>query len=269
MEHLINTDEILRSTQSTPDPTSGLPDTTDLADPHKSWSRLNEVKLDPVVLKRHHVKTVKASDASAPFDRLRTRMLSHMRAAGHRRVAITSPTSGCGTSTVVANLALSLARQDDLRVMVVDFNLRSPSLIQIFGLQESGPRFSVLAGHRRNFDSTCLRVGSNLGLSLNATVMDDAAERLAHIKTSALLDHIERDFAPDIMIFDLAALSPMDDGIAALSLADCALLIARTDRSTAAEIDISERMIAENTTCLGVVLNACRFCDPHSRYADD
>jgi len=261
LEHLTNADEILRKAQGNPDRNPGEQQPADLDDPHKSWSRLTEVTLDPVTLKRHHILTTKADNGSAPYDRLRTRMLSHMRAAGHRRVAITSPTSGCGSSTVVANLALSLARQDDLRVMVLDFNLRNPSLINILGLQESGPRFSVLTGHRRNFDSTCLRVGENLGLSLNATAIDGAAERLAHVKTTALLDHIERDFAPDVMLLDLAALSPMDDAIAALSLADCALLIARADRSTKAEIDTAERIIAENTACLGVVLNACRFSD--------
>lgn len=256
MEHLTNTDEILRATQS--DLVQGT-DPSSLADPHKSWARLTEVTLDPITLKRHHIRTVKSDSQSAPYDRLRTRMLSHMRAAGHRRVAITSPTGGCGSSTVTANLALSFARQSDLRVMVLDLNLRRPSLIHLFGLQEVGPRFSVLTGHRRNFDSSCLRLGSNLGLSLNATAMDDAAERLAQIKTAALLDHIERDFAPDLMLLDLAALSPMDDAIAGLALADCALLIARADKSTSPEVDAAERIVAENTTCLGVALNACRF----------
>ena len=236
--------------------------------PLNAFSELTEATLDPVTLNRHHIKTVKADEASAAYDRLRTRTLRHMRAAGHRRLAITSPTSGCGSSTVTANLAMSIARQDDLRVMVLDFNLRNPGLIHIFGLQESGPRFSVLTGHRRNFDSTCLRIGSNLGLSLNATSMDDAAERLSHAKTTALLDHIERDFAPDVMLLDLAALTPMDDAIAALSLADCALLIARADRSTTAEIDAAERIVAENTTCLGIVMNACRFAHSRGNYAD-
>lgn len=259
MEHITNADEILRSTRSEHVHKPDVSDHTGLADSHKSWARLTEVTLDPITLKRHHIKTAKPDKKSAPYDRLRTRMLSHMRAAGHRRVAITSPTSGCGSSTVTANLALSLARQSDLRIMVIDLNLRSPGLIHLFGLQEAGPRFSILTGHRRNFDSTCLRLGSNLGLSLNATAMNDAAEQLAHVKTAALLDHVERDFAPDLMLLDLAPLTPMDDAIAGLSLVDCALLVARADHSTSAEVDAAERTVAENTACLGVVLNACRF----------
>lgn len=259
MEQLTNAGEILRSTQGEEPLTQGAENLAGLTDPSSSWARLTETQLDPVTLRRHHIRTAKAGDQSAPFDRLRTRLLSHMRMAGHRRIAVTAPTEQCGSSTVVANLALSLARQEDLRVMVLDLNLRKPNLIHLFGLQEAGPRFSVLTGHRRNFDSTCLRIGANLGLSLNATAMEDATERLAHAKTHALLEHIERDFAPDLMLMDLAALSPRDDAIAGLTLADCALLVARADQSSKAEIDAAERTIAENTACLGVVLNACRF----------
>lgn len=269
MEHLKNPDEIIRASQGDTAFKVKPSDPAILTDPFKSWARLTEVSLDPVTLKRHHIRTSKPDHLSAPYDKLRTRMLSHMRAAGHRRVAVTSPTNGCGSSTVVANLALSLARQEDLRVMVLDLNLRSPSLIHLFGLTEMGPRFSVLTGHRRNFDSTCLRVGANLGLSLNATAMDDAAERLAHAKTAALLEHIERDFAPDVILFDLAALDPMDDAMAGLLLADCALLVARADKSKTTEIDAAERMVAENTTCLGVVLNACRFPSSNGLHPND
>ncbi|EPX77526.1 CpsD/CapB family tyrosine-protein kinase [Litoreibacter arenae] len=256
MEQITNTDTLLRTAQEEQTALQAEPRPLDPAD---SWARLTEAQLDPVVLKRHHIQTTQPGPSAAPYDRLRTRLLSHMRAAGHRRVAITAPTQGCGSSTITANLALSLARQSDLRVMVLDFNLRNPKLIHIFGLSEAGPRFSVLTGQRRNFDSTCLRVDENLGLSLNATALDDAAERLAHGRTANLLDRIERDFAPDIMLFDLAALGPADDAIAALPLVDCALLVARADKSTTREIDDAEHMVAENTTCLGVVLNGCRF----------
>ncbi|MEP3347007.1 MAG: hypothetical protein ABJN34_05690 [Litoreibacter sp.] len=261
MEQLTNTGELLRAAQDTASPSLELNDDArpNSADPHKSWARLTEAPLDPVTLKRHHILTSKPNNKSAPYDQLRTRMLSHMRVAGHRRVAIASPTAGCGSSTITANLALGLARQSDLRIMVLDLNLRQPSLIHLFGLEEAGPRFSVLTGSKRNFDSTCLRVGENLGLSLNATPVNDASERLSHTNTAELLDHVEREFVPDVILLDLAPLSPMDDALAALSLTDCALLVARADHSTNTQIDVAERTMAEHTTCLGVVLNACRF----------
>lgn len=261
MEHLTSSPKISFPAQGDVQQSTDKTPLDTLIDPAKSWARLTQTVLDPVTLSRQHILTQAPSTRSAPFDQLRTRILNHMRTKNYNRIAITAPTSGCGSSTLVANLALSFARQNDLRIVVLDLNLRNPQLIHIFGLVENGPRFSALVGARRNFDSSCLRVGDNLALSLNATAINDAAEHLVHAKTTALINQIERDFAPDLMLFDLPALRPMDDAIAGLSLADCALLVARADKSTVSDIDLAERTIAENTNCLGVVLNSCRFCD--------
>lgn len=254
MEQLVDPENIIRTAQAGAH--------SDLLDTGKSWARLNEIELDPVMLQRHHIVTQSPSAGSAPFDQMRSRLLHHMRKHGHRKLAVTGAHEGAGSSTLVANLALSLARQEDLKVMVFDFDLRAPSLIHLFGLVDPGPRYSALLHHRRNFDSSCLRYGDNLALSLNATGADNAAEVLSHAKTAALLEHIERDFAPDLMIFDLPALLPMDDACAGLLHVDCALVVAQADKTTVEQTDLAEQLVADRTTCLGVVLNQCRFGDP-------
>lgn len=253
MEQLIDPEGILRDAQVEPN--------ADTLESAKSWTRINEVEFDPVVLQRNHIVTQTPSTASAPFDQMRTRLLHHMRKFGHRKLAVTSAHHGAGNSTLVANLALSFARQSEFKVMVFDFDLRAPSLIHLFGLVAPGPRYSALLHHRRNFDSSCLRINDNLALSLNATEVDDAAEVLSRSKTSSLLNHIERDFAPDLMIFDLPALVPMDDACAGLCHSDCALVVAQADKTTVAQTDLAEQLVADRTTCLGVVLNQCRFGD--------
>lgn len=257
MEQITNPMEIIEEAKPTDDRRLHF----DLSDPSQAWSRLTEVDMDPISLERNNVVTQAPSQTAAPFDQLRTRILQHMSTQGHRKLAITAAAPACGSSTIVANLALSLARHDDLRVMVFDLDLRAPSLIHIFGLEERGPRFSALSGHRRNFESTCLRYGSTLGLSLNATPIDAASERLASHKTQALLEYVEADYAPDLILFDLPALRPMDDALAGLSLADCALLVAHADRSTLEDIDWAERQVADTCEPLGVVLNKCRFAE--------
>ncbi|PTX57930.1 Mrp family chromosome partitioning ATPase [Litoreibacter ponti] len=258
MEQITHPNEIIREAERTlPEQSFSL----GLTDPEHAWARLTPAEVDPVSLQRHNIVTQSPNPTAEPFDQLRTRILQHMAAQGHRKLALTSPTPGCGSSTIVANLALSLARHTDLRVMVFDLDLRSPSLIHMFGLTQTGPRFSALAGHRRNFDSTCLRYGSSLGLSLNASPIEDATEHLASTKTRNLLDYIDAEYAPDLMVFDLPSLRPSDAALAGLSLVDCALLIGHADRSTLEDIDWAERQIADTCEPLGVVLNRCRFAE--------
>lgn len=258
MEQLIDPDAILRNAKEQ----DARNARAEIVDPEKAWSRLSEVSLDPVILERHNLVTQRPSPRSAPFDQLRTRLIHQMQKSAHTKLAITSAHEGAGSSTLAANLALSLSRKSDLRVMLFDLDLRAPSLIHLFGLVEPGPRYSALRHHRRNFDSSCVRLGDTLALSLNATPIDEAAELLSDVKTTALIEHIERDFAPDLMIFDLPALTPMDDACAALAHVECALVVAQADRTTVKELDLAEQLVADRTTCLGVVLNQCRFADP-------
>ena len=115
-----------------------------------NWSRLTEVTLDPFELRRNNIIIEQTDPQAVHIDRLRTRTLRVMRNSGFKRLAITSPDAGCGKSTVAANLALSMARQSDLNVMLFDFDLRKPSLIHHLDLAERGPRFSALLHTRRN-----------------------------------------------------------------------------------------------------------------------
>jgi Mrp family chromosome partitioning ATPase len=230
-----------------------------LKGPKAAWKRLTEVPLDPVVLSRNMLVASQPCDASMPFDILRTRILAKMKSNGERRLAITAPTAGCGKSTFVGNLALSLARKQEIRTLVFDFDFRSPSLIRKFGLEEIGPRFSALSGTRRNFDSTCLRVGSNLALSLNNTKPSNPAELLGSQRTRDLMEQIENDFQPDLILIDLPPLLPVDDARAALEMVDRALIVAMADVSTQAEVDQAQLIAAEHGKSLGVVLNKCRF----------
>ncbi len=238
---------------------SGDPVIEEIETPGNVWNRLTEITLNTQNLRLNNLIADASDPKAVHINRLRTRCLRVMRQSGLRRLAITSPGPGCGTSTVAANLALSMARQSDLKVMLFDFDLRKPSLIHHFDLADEGPRFSALLHTRRNFEVTTLRVGKNLALSLNATPSDAPAELLASKRARDLLNDVQEDFNPDIMLFDLPPLLNVDDTLAALDCVDAALLVARADYSTIDEVDKAERLITEQTTCLGVILNQSRF----------
>jgi capsular exopolysaccharide synthesis family protein len=234
-------------------------DAPEAADPENAWLRLTKLDLDPDIIARNHLFANAQDPGARYFDHLRTRTAKHMRKRGLKRLAITSPNEGCGKSTIAANLALSLARQPDYRVMLFDFDLRQPTLAYQFGLEQMSPRLTALQGSRRKFDSTTLRPQSNLSLSLNLTPEPNAAEILSTEYTRYLLDHIQQDFAPDLMIFDLPPLLNFDDAVVAMDFTDATLLVARADYNTVNQVDEAEKLITEHSKCLGTVLNQCRF----------
>ncbi len=87
----------------------------------------------PGLLARNHIVAASAGKDAVPFDLMRTRLLQQMRANQWRRVAITSPGPACGKSTIALNLAMSLARQPDLRTVLAEMDMRRPSLSRMLG----------------------------------------------------------------------------------------------------------------------------------------
>jgi polysaccharide biosynthesis transport protein len=88
--------------------------------------------------------------------RVRTHLLAGERGT-HRTLLVTSAEPGEGKSTVVANLALVLA-EANRRVVVVDADLRRPTVHTVFGLP-NGAGLSAVLGHGGSWDQVIQETG--------------------------------------------------------------------------------------------------------------
>lgn len=227
------------------------------------WTALPEITLPNTPGDARRLVAQAPGAHAAHYDVLRTKLLIELRKNGWRRLAITSPTGNCGKSTTACNLALSIARQGDLRTSLFDLDLRRPAVAHLMG---SDPRRDIsgfLTGEIP-YGEQAMRVGPNLAVSMALHHHTDPTQLLAGERAGELIDEVEKEYAPDVMIFDLPPLLAADDARAFLRNVDCAILMAQAEVTTAQQIDICEREIAEQTNVLGVVLNECRF-DPGLR----
>ena len=236
------------------------PQASDITDPpvttRTNWRALRQVEIDPRVLAASRIVTREPGPKTGPFDVLRTRVTQQMKANNWHRLGITSPTAECGKSTVALNLAFSLARQADLRIVVVDLDLRRPSLARMLKLGDGQQISDVLEGKAELADQM-VRVGDNLAFATAQHAVRTPAELLQGPRIEALLSRIDEDYAPDIVIFDLPPIMVSDDAIGFLPHADCALMIAAAEQSTIKQVDTCEQELARQTNVLGVVLNKC------------
>lgn len=229
------------------------------------WDGLTAFDPDPRHLERHLVRSLHASSDAKPFDIIRTKLLHQMRSNKWRRVAFASPDSGCGKTLLTVNLALSMARQPDLAILAVELDMRRPTMARTLGLK-SGQQFAqVLAGRAAAADHLS-RIGTNLAVATNARPEPAAAELLASKGAAHLLDRVETDFAPDVMLFDLPPLLMTDDAMAFMDQIDCVLLVAAAERTTMTQITRCAEELAAHCNFLGVILNKCRFLPTEERY---
>lgn len=224
-------------------------------DPGRMWEALNPLAADDRQLVQNRLVAASPGEpAAAVFDVLRTQLVQAAADNGWRRVAVTSPTPGCGKGFVLANLALALSRRPDYRTVVIDLDLRSPSLAAHFGVEDAGRLADVLLGEQP-VEAMFHRVGKSLALGLNDHPETGSAEILQDPRTAETLEAIERSLAPDLMLFDLPPLLQGDDALGFLPRVDGVLLVADGTRTLAREMTAAERLLRDRTVFVGVVLN--------------
>lgn len=224
------------------------------------WQAVAPFEVSDQLLATHRVVTREASPSAAPFDILRTKLLVQMRQNGWRRLAITSPMPNAGKTTVACNLALGLGRQRDMHSILMDLDLRAPSVSDFF---ETRPPQEIgkMLTRQITFSEQALRFGDNVLCSMSGTPYDDPTRLLLAEETSEVIDEIEITYEPDLIIFDLPSVLVNDDTRAFLKNVDCALIVARTNATRYSQLDVCEREVAEQTNVLGTVLNAYPFND--------
>ena len=224
------------------------------------WAALPGFAPAPGLLARGHIVTAAGGADAVPFDQMRTRLLQQMRANNWHRVAITSPTPGCGKSTIALNLALSLGRQPDLRTLLAEIDLRRPSLARMLGLRSPQSFARVLEGIDP-LAAQAVRIGDNLAVSTCHAPHRHPAELMHSPSLAAALDQIEAEYDPSILIFDMPPMFVSDDAMAVMGRMDCVLIIAAAEATSIKDIDRCERELAGQTNVLGVVLNKCRYME--------
>lgn len=221
------------------------------------WEQLQELTLNVTHLMRERIVSHQKTDpAHVVFDVLRTRLLKVFKDNGWSRIAITSPTKGCGKTFVCCNLALSLARQPDLRTMLIDMDLKAPRISSCLGIKDPRSMAWFLTGQTAP-EAFLRRIGPNLAVALNTERVRDSAEMIGDDVTAATLNATREAFAPDVTIFDLPPILVSDDAIAFLPQVDCVLLVVAAGETKPDDISECERLLGDNTNFLGVLLNKC------------
>ena len=197
-----------------------------------------EIELNSVHLQSKRIISHDITDPrSRAFDMLRTQVLQSMDLKGWKTLAVTSPTPACGKTLTAVNLAVSIARQPDRSVLLVDLDFRKPQVAACLGLKCDEGVLSVLEGRTTLSDAIIpARVGNLRFMVLPTASTIRSSELISSRAMTAMLEDIKREYHSETIILDLPPILSGDDVIAILPQMDCVLLVAAVGTTTVSQI---------------------------------
>jgi protein-tyrosine kinase len=170
-------------------------------------------------------------------------------------IAISSPAAGDGKTVTAVNLAGALARGADQRVLLIDADLRRPSIARLFGIPDDAPGLA---------DALVDRAVALAGIvkhiaPLNVSVIPAggaARGRVSEILRSPRLDQLIAEARSQYayLVLDTPPLLPVFDSALLAKLVDGVLMVVAANQTPRKLLGESLNMI-DATKVLGIVFN--------------
>jgi capsular exopolysaccharide synthesis family protein len=196
------------------------------------------------------------SPLAEAYRRLRTSVLLSSPGHAPRTLVVTSCVPSEGKSTTAINLAVSLS-QTGARVLVIDGDMRRPTVHSSFGIENRGGLSNILSNDLSNVETLALVQKENLsGLYLltSGPIPPNPAELVGSGQMRKLLTELESTF--DHIVIDTPPIASFTDGVLLASIADGVILVVHANECSRKVIQRAQQSLQEvRARILGVVLN--------------
>ena len=216
---------------------------------------LARIPREPLVRKRRPLLPAELSFVSHEgYRRLRTTLASRSTNGVARAFLVTGSAPSEGKTTTAINLAFALA-QSGVRVILIEADLRRPTIASSLGLEPSFGTAEVLTGEVELSDALMPVTidGVTLRVLPAARAGDDLAERLSYSVARDLIADAKE--LADFVVIDSPPLTAVVDALPLAQFADEVLVVARLGRSRLNKLeDLVELLDQQGAAVSGVVL---------------
>ena len=229
-----------------------------------TYTETSVVPVTPTVLRNNRVVAANENNPiAASYKVLRTQVLQRLRVNKWNSLAITSPTEGCGKTLTAINLAISLAREVNHTVLLVDLDLRRPNLHTYFpDIPGLGISDYLLGDTELN--NILINPGiERLVILPGHEAFSNSSETLSSPKMVQLVEELKTRYPSRIVLFDLPPVLSSDDVLAFAPYVDAALLVVEDHQTQKRELKRAVELL-DAINILGTVLNkATESALPH------
>lgn len=189
------------------------------------------------------------------YRHLRTQILQKT-AAEHRNVLmITSPLPNEGKSLTSINLAISLSQELSQTVLLVDADLRAPTLSKYFGLSDESGLLDYLEGKKNIPELLVHPQGLDRLVLLPAGQASEwAAELIRSPRMMGLVPELKHHYPDRYVLFDLPPMLSYADALAFAPMVDGIIVIVEARRTPREDLAKCKELLAPHPV-LGYIFN--------------
>ena len=178
-------------------------------------------------------------------------------------ICMTSSKQNEGKTTVLSNLGVSFAKIDK-KVLLIDADLRNPSISKMFDTSNTQGLMDILLGKRNIQDCVKKTKQENLYILTGGTIPPNPAEVLSSKKMSEFIESIKDEY--DYIFIDSPPVGVVSDASIISAYSDGVIFVVGANEvdSNLAKI-AKERLDSVKANIVGVILNKFKI-DTNSEY---
>ncbi|MEB9628512.1 MULTISPECIES: CpsD/CapB family tyrosine-protein kinase [Bacillus cereus group] len=215
---------------------------------YKNKGKTNKVKGESII-----AYTAPRSKISEQYRSLRTNIQLSSSIYKNRTIVITSPRYGEGKSTITVNLAVSIAQKGE-KVLVIDANLRTPIIHEMFGVENTMGLTDILNG-KTNLVGAVKKTGmESLDILTSGPVPFNPSEVLSSDAMDMLIQKAMERY--DIILFDSSPVLEVTDTSVLADKCEGVLLVIRYNHTVNEDALETKRALSfTKSRILGAILN--------------
>lgn len=208
-----------------------------------------------------------SSMVSEQFRRLRTHIFRERAEDPPRTILVTSALGSEGKSFVAANLAVTIATEFDSYALLVDCDLRNPSLSRWFGQEKAFGLSDYLLGKKEISDLLIKTEIKKLSIMSGGSSQEYPVELIGSKRMSSLVQDLRDRYEDRYVIFDSSPILATTEPSVLTKMVDGIVLVVRADSTVRDSIEQAMKVL-DRKKIIGVVLNDVKFMTEamHSRF---
>lgn len=226
-----------------------------VADENIEYTITRKISIDSSELRKKRILTDQNNSVADAYKILRTQILQRLREKNWNTLAITSPNRGEGKTLTSINLAISLAREMDYTVLLVDTDLRKPSIQHNLNFHAENGLSDYLSSDVPLNQILVHPEGIPKLVILPAgQAVENSSEMLSSPKMMRLVDELKNRYPSRIVLFDLPPILSYSDALAFSPLIDALLVVIEDGVTQRNDLRQAFEML-QGVEVIGTVLN--------------